>query len=445
MTTKAQGMPLGRAAIAGAARRVPHEAGRAGDSLLCTLLAVYLASLLVEGVIRYVLVMAGLPNVLYLRDAIPVVTLVVLFMRPLLSDDRIDLAIAVPTALLLFHAAYSAMVGVAFFSIAFGLKIFMFIPYGMAMWPLVRRRFERALTLASVMFAVAVSGVSLNFVVGQMPWEGLEYETAFGAVATTRMWWMGDAPRLPGFARTSFSAAMILGVTGLLALLRFRHALARLAIAVAAIVAITLTTSKGMLLAFPVAALWLVIQDRNPRMNGASLVGAVCAATLLLPLVIFYFDLAAGMSRSNFPSFLTSVWERFTDVWPLAFSRLPEGPHALLGAGLGSIGAPQMYGDAPHRFNPGDNFAVFMMVVFGLPGLFYYAFPALSLRKVAASETRTVHLAYVGILLLGYGYGMAANMVEESFFSMGFGLCCGAAVAAWLRPTAKAPKRGELR
>ena len=445
MNTKAQAMSLGRGATAGASRDLPREAGRAGDSLLCALLVVYLTSLLLEGVIRYVLAIAGMPNALYLRDAIPVATLVVLFMRPLLSGDRIELAIAVPAALLLFHAAYSAMVGVAFFSIAFGLKIFMFIPYGMAMWPLVRRRFDRALTVASIMFATAVAGVSINYIVGQMPWEGLQYETAFGAVSTTRMWWMGDAPRLPGFARTSFSAAMILGITGLLTLLRFRQPVARLIIAACAITAIALTTSKGMILAFPPAVLWLVIRERNPWMNGAGLLGAVCGATLLLPLIIVYFDLGLGMSRSSFPSLLVSVWERFTEMWPLAFGLLPEGPHALLGAGLGSIGTPQLYGDAPHRLNAGDNFAVFMIVVFGLPGLCYYAFPAFSLRKVASSDTGTVHGAYVGLLLLGYGYGMSANMVEESFFCVSFGLCCGAAAAAWLRPMAEHRTYGELR
>jgi hypothetical protein len=445
MNTKAQGMSLGRAATAGDSRDLPSEAGRAGDSLLCALLVVYLTSLLLEGVIRYVLAIAGVPNALYLRDAIPVATLVVLFMRPLLGEGRIDLAIAVPAALLLFHAAYSAMVGVAIFSIAFGLKIFMFIPYGMAMWPLIQKGFDRALTVASLMFAVAVAGVSVNFIVGEMPWEGLEYDTAFGAVSTTRMWWMGDAPRLPGFARTSFGAAMILGITGLLTLLRFRQPLAQLAIAACAMVAITLTTSKGMILAFPPAAIWVLMQQRNPRMNGAGLLGAVCGATFLLPLIIVYFDLGLGMSRSSFPSFLVSVWERFTDMWPLAFGLLPEGPNAVLGAGLGSIGTPQLFGDAPHRFNAGDNFAVFMIIVFGLPGLCYYAFPALSLRRVASSDTGTVHGAYVGLLVLVYGYGMSSNMVEDSFFSVSFGLCCGAAAAAWLRPMAKHRRWGELR
>jgi O-antigen ligase len=436
MNTRAQGAAF-RLPRAGAAASPAGSgaAGRTGDSLLCALFLVYLASLLLEGVLRYAVAMAGVPNALYVRDAIPVATLIILFLRPLLSEKRIDLAIAIPVAILAFHAAYSAMAGVAFFSIAFGLKIFMFIPYGMAMWPLVRRRLDAALTVAAILFAVSAAGVFANFFLQKMPWEGIEYETAFGAVSTTRMWWIVDGiSRLPGFARTSFDAAMALGITGVLAMVKFRRPLARLGIAICAIAAIVLTTSKGMVLAFPLAALWLAVHERKPRITGAGLVGAVCAATLTLPLLVVFFDLGSAMSPASFPALVVSVWDRFSTMWPLAFQLLPDGPQALLGGGLGSIGTPQLYGDAPHRLNAADNFSIFMLVNFGLPGLFYYAMPAFAVRAVAAAEKRTVHGAFVALLLLGYGYGMSISMVETSLFSMFFGLCCGVAISAWVRP-----------
>jgi hypothetical protein len=435
MNTKVQRAAFRMAEAGAAVPASSGEASRTGDSLLCALFVVYLASLLLEGVLRYALAMAGLPNALYLRDAIPVATLVILFLRPLLGEDRIDLALAIPAAILAFHAAYSAMAGVAFFSIAFGLKIFMFIPYGMAMWPLLRRRLDAAMNVAAIMFAVTAAGVFANFLLQKMPWEGIEYDTAFGAVSTTRMWWIVDGiSRLPGFTRTSFDAAMALGITGVLALVKFRRPLARLLIAICAMAAIVLTTSKGMVLAFPLAALWLAVQERKPGLTGAVLVGAVCAATLALPLLVVFFDLGSAMSPASFPALVVSVWERFSTMWPLAFELLPDGLQAVLGGGLGSIGTPQLYGDAPHRLNAADNFAIFMLVTFGLPGLFYYAMPAFAVRAVAAVEKQTVHRAFVALLLLGYGYGMSISMVETSLFSMFFGLCCGIALSAWARP-----------
>ncbi|AMO24383.1 hypothetical protein UC35_17985 [Ramlibacter tataouinensis] len=407
---------------------------------MCALLAVYLTTLLLEGVLRYVLAAAGVPNLLYLRDSIPVGSVLFLFLRSLLRDRRIDLVIAIPSALLACHAVYSAMVGVAIFAIAFGLKIYLFVIYGMAMWPLLRRRLAPMLAMGTAMFAITAAGVFANFLWGTMPWEGLEYETAFGMSSTTRTWWMAHGiARLPGFTRTSFNAAVILGITGLLTMLRYGHPLARLAIFATATTAIVLTTSKGMVLAFPLAALWLVVQDRRPAMDGHVLVGALCAATVVLPLVVVFWDIGSAMKASDFPVLIVSVWERFTSMWPLAFQLLPDGPQSWLGAGLGSIGTPLAFGNTPHQANSADNVAIYMMVSFGVAGLVYCAFPALSVRKVAACEPVALHRMYVAVLVIAYVYGVSTNMIEESFFSFFFGLCFGAAASAWLGEKERTP------
>jgi hypothetical protein len=415
------------------AARAPSEATSFADSLLCILLGAYLLSLALEGMLRYVLAVGGLPDALYFRDVIPTGTLVFIFLRSLLREGKVEVPIALSAAVLAFHAAYAAMMGVSFFAIAFGLKIFVFIPYGIAMWPLVRRRRDRGLTFMSIVFAVSVAGVFANFVVGKLPWEGLAYETAFGAVSTTRTWWIpGGISRLPGFTRTSFNAAMIIGITGVLALVRFRDTPMRLAIAAAALGAIVLTTSKGMILAFPVAACWLMLQAHRPAMRGYTLVAIFCAATIALPLLIVFGDVGSAMPSSHFPTQLVSVWDRFTMMWPRAFALLPEGPAGLLGAGLGSIGTPQLYGGASHQFNPADSLAVFMMINFGVPGLWYCAIPALAIRRVAAAESADTYRAYVAILLLAYAYGLSISMIEESFFSIFFGFCFGAVGSAYL-------------
>lgn len=412
-------------------RAVPADESRTADSLLCALLATYLVSLAFEGPLRYVLAVASLPDALYVRDAIPVASTLFLFTRPLIGQQRIELAIAVPSAILVFHAAYAAMLGVSWFSIAFSLKVFMFIPYGIAMWPLVRQRWRAALTFMSIVFAATLAGVLVNFIVGTLPWEGLEYRTAFGTVSTTRSWWIpGGISRLPGFTRTSFNAAMILGISGALAMLRFRRVPLQLLIAAAAFAGIVVTTSKGMVLAFPIAAAWLVLQSFHPT-RGHLLVGTLCALTLALPPLVVFGDFGAVLSADSFPPLLLSVWERFTMMWPDAFALLPQGPAALLGGGLGSIGTPQMFGDAPHLLNAADNFAVFMLVNFGLPGLIYYALPAIGLHRLALAERPEVARAGAALLLIAYGYGMSINMVEESFFCTVFGLCVGAVISAF--------------
>ena len=411
---------------------IGQAADRTGDAFLCLLLGVYLASLVFEGPLRYALARTGFPNALYLRDAIPAGTLAFLFLRSLIVDKAIEPRIAVPVALLVLHGALATLFGVSFFSILFGFKIFMFLPYGMAMWPLVRRRFETALTAASIIFAVTLAGVLLNFLLERLPWEGFEYESAFGTVTATRMWWIpGGISRLPGFTRTSFNAAMILGITGMLTMVKFRRFLPGAAVALMTIAALLATTSKGMILAFPVAALWL-LADRNGA-SGRMLVYVLCAVTLAFPFVIVLFDLGSSMPASAFPPLIVSAWERFTMMWPLAFDLLPDGPAAALGAGLGSIGTPQLYGAAPHRVNAADSLAVFMMVNFGLLGLLYYVAPALAQRRVAGTENAIVRRAYTGVLVIAYGYGISISMIEESFFAICLGLALGAMATTYLQ------------
>jgi hypothetical protein len=407
---------------------LPHATRRAGDTFLCVLLFVYLGSLAFEGPLRYALFTAGVPNALYVRDAIPVGTLAFLFLRSLFVDETLEPLIAIPIALLVFHGALAAMWGVALFSIFFGFKIFMFIPYGMAMWPLVRSRLDEALTAAAILFFITLSGVMLNFILQRMPWEGLEYDTAFGAVTATRLWWVPGMSRLPGFTRTSFNAAMILGTTGLLTMVKLQRPTYRWVVAVLAFVAIVATTSKGMVLAFPVAAGWLLFErgeTQHPK-TGRALVWLLFSLTLALPLLVVFYGLAST-SSSSLPPLLFSVSERFSLVWPEAFGLLSFGPQSVLGAGLGGIGTPQLFGHSPHRFNPGDNMAIYFIITFGVLGLAYYLVPALRTRHVAQAETPSAFRAYIALLLIAYGYGVSNNMVEESFFAIVFGICLGIA------------------
>jgi hypothetical protein len=82
---------------------------------------------------------------------------------------------------------------------------------------------------------------------------------------------------------------------------------------------------------------------------------------------------------------------------------------------------------------------MFMMINFGVLGLLYYAFPAFMVRKVAAAYPADVQRVYVSVLAIAYTYGLSISMIEESFFSIFFGLCFGAAASAWPHVTERKP------
>ena len=427
------------------ASRAERAAGGLADCVLRILLLLYLMSMVLEGPLRYGLSVAGLPNVLYLRDVVPVGSIAFLFARRLWTDRSVDLRIAIPLAVLLGHATLAVIAGVDLFPVLFGLKIFLFIPYGIAMWPLVQARFGAALAAAAFIYAITLAGVGANFLLERMPWEGLAYDTAFGPTSTTREWWMGAIRRLPGLARTSFNAAMILGITGLLTAIRFPSWPLRVALTAATLLGIIATTSKGMVLAYALAAAWLLIDPEARRpLASRVLVGALAALSIVMPTLIVLLDLGSSLKLGSLPDLLTSVWDRFATMWPAAFEILPEGPAAVLGAGLGSIGTPQEYGSKAHLANAADSLAIYMIVNFGLLGVLYFLLPAIALPSVQRLNDRRIQQAFTIMLLVAYGYGLSVNMLEDAFFSICIGMAVGSAWP-WRAQASLAPSRSATR
>jgi hypothetical protein len=406
-----------------------HPAREWSDRALCFLLCVYLATLVFEGPLRYGLLLVGAPNALYVRDLIALGTLGYLLARGVVVDRWLDPLLAWSAAIFGLHAAIALMRGLPTFQVLFGLKIFMSVAYGMAMWRLIQPRFESALTVAAVFYAITLCGIALNFFLGQLPWEGIEYQNAFTTVATTREWSSLGVARLPGFARASYCAAMILGITGALTMVWLEKRSGRAIVAVLTLLGIAATTTKGMLLAFAVvAAVLLVGAGRRGARSGRWMVAGMCAWSLLLPSSMILLDLSTGNTQRNLPDVLTSAWERFSFIWPEAVELLPNGLAAVLGSGVGGIGTPQLFGDAPQQYIPGDNFLLYTVVTFGLLGVLYYLLPATASSRVLEWQSDRVGESYTAVVLVAYGYGVATNMLEDSFFAISLGCCLGVAL-----------------
>ncbi|TFZ00202.1 hypothetical protein EZ216_13940 [Ramlibacter humi] len=185
-----------------------------------------------------------------------------------------------------------------------------------------------------------------------------------------------------------------------------------------------------MLLAFPLAAAWLLwpAGEGHSRI-GRWMVQGLCALGLALPLAAVMCDYAGGLSPDGWPAVLESAWERFSLIWPTAFDLLPPGVAGLLGGGLGAIGTPQMFGHYPHHFHPADSLAVYLLVDFGLAGALYYLLPALTLRVATAGLPEQVARVYAAVLVIAYGYGTSISMFEETFFATTLGIALGAAIS----------------
>jgi hypothetical protein len=158
------------------------------------------------------------------------------------------------------------------------------------------------------------------------------------------------------------------------------------------------------------------------------MVTAMCALSLVLPSLVLVLHFSTGITSRDLPALLTSAWDRFSFIWPQTLELLPNGVAAALGSGVGGIGTPQLFGDAPQQYLPADNLVIYTVVTFGLLGVLYYLVPAIASWRVLERESDRVGKSYMALVLIAYGYGFATNMVEDSFFAISFGCCLGVAL-----------------
>jgi hypothetical protein len=399
-----------------------HEAS---DSLLFWGFIGFLTTFVFEGPLRYGLAKSGFPNALYLRDAVAVIAIAFIFFRSLLTRGWIEPCIAFVLCILLFHFLLGLFFDLPLFQALFGFKVFVALVFGVAVCPILERRFSLLLGILAVFFLISVLGIFVNYIVQKMPWEGLNYETAFGMVAGTREWWIpGGIRRLPGLSRTSFDAAMIVGISGFTCMLLFKRVWLRLLIAAIALMAIILTTTKGMNQAFLIITLWMLFRNRPVFLPmGRLLVFTLLALAVALPSVVVFFDIGNAVMKQDVPFLLTSLWDRFSWMWPKAFDLMTEPENYILGNGLGSIGTPQSYGQDYRQLNAADNIFVFTFVIFGPLSLLYLCYPAW--RVLRSPDCGDITIWVIGFLIICYGYGLTTNMLEQPFFSALLGMVFG--------------------
>ncbi|HEY4069418.1 MAG TPA: hypothetical protein VGM74_21100 [Burkholderiaceae bacterium] len=413
----------------------------AGGRAVLWIFLFWQSTIVVEGPLRGALVELGQPNLLYARDLLVAGSVALALLTPAFSRAKFPAGLVLMGWLLVVHSCLGLMLSGTLFQRLFGVKIFMPLLFGVVVFPAIQRNMGLFTKAMAAFFAVTVVGVFANEFVGQWPWEGLSYATAFGTVDATREWWMaGGARRLPGFARASFDAAMIIGLTGVVLLTRVRSFWLKALIAGAGFTAIVMTTSKGMVLAFAIASPWLTLGKRSDGSLriGKSLALSLLLVTCLVPTV--FMVVSVREDASGVPEILTSLWDRFSWMWPNAYSLVPNYFGALSGVGPGGIGGALDYPQALGVPNAGDSIFVYFYVTFGLAGIVYLAFPLVALLQKTKGELEG-SFAWIGLLIIAYGYGLSINMVEQAFFTSIFGLVFGAAFAALQpRPSAAADR-----
>lgn len=370
-----------------------------------------------EGPLRFILASLELGNLIYLRDLVAI-SVILMGVYSLVVDRRSIMSpLVIGIYLLLLYGFASILFAeTSVFSVLFGMKIFMVVLFGIAVADTLKGRVSTLRKWLYFFGIATVLGLLLNRILGRLPWEGIEYSTAFGTVNTTKEWWSAGERRNSGFARASYDAAMILGLVAALTLpVINKRRIILLGLLYSC--AVYLTTSKGMLLAMIILIVWLVAVPTQSR----AIIGRLLVVTLLIPMIVlplasclYTFDLGLV---DRVPQVFSSFAERIVSMWPRSCAILDQPYSMLFGSGLGSIGVPQQYTYQSHAMSSADNLFIYLYVIGGVPmgfSLIYLVIKILKTNNLQVFEQG----ATTACLLVMLIYGLTTNMVEQVFFSL---------------------------
>jgi hypothetical protein len=386
---------------------------------------------LFEGPARYVLMLAHVPTLIYLRD-VAALALVAFAVSSWLGGERRLFPLVVAVYVLFLHLLCGALTLPSVIQPLLGLKVFFTFLFGMAASGAIAERAQVLPKLALAAFIATVCGVALDAVI-DFPWAGEAYESAIATVQVSREWSSGGIPRLAGFARASFDAATIVLVLIVPLLAGRWNVLFRAILWATAFVTIWLTTSKGALLALAALAVWAVLESHvSFKRLVLPWIAAFASICLALPIAATQFGF--GVRRSDVAGWLSSFVERIDFMWPDAINTWLTHGNVVTGRGLGGIGFAQVSGEW-WRYNAADNLMIYLLVSFGLFAILYAGDFLWSLRRTFAADPSLDFLARCvrGWALVVFSYGCTSNMVEQPLMNMVIGLCFGAVTMVFVK------------
>lgn len=406
-----------------------HKNSEATHSSLDLLLFIgfvfYLLSLVFEGPLRYVLVLAHAQTFLYLRDAIAVASIIIFLFKGITNSKPITEPCTIAIYLLIVHFFTAIWLGNTIFSILYSSKLFLTALYGLSIATQVHTYRTFLPKFFVFLFIGTVVGIIANYFIGALPWEGERFESAFGAVKTTKVWWSGGERRLSGFARASYSAALIVGVVGGFMLGHYKSTIIKVAILVFGTAAIYLSTSKGMIIAFGLAWMWATLTPQQAtKKQGSKILPLLAVFCILIPIL-------ASLSGANpndirtVPSFLSSFWDRISVTWPATFGFLKDDFGWLIGKGLGGAGTAVLMGNNYNNFTPIDNYFWYLYSVFGVVAFIYFIAP-IKRTIIGARKFSAFNREFICILIAMITYGITTALFEDAFFGIIYGV-----LSAW--------------
>ncbi|MBV9250260.1 MAG: hypothetical protein JO227_13575 [Acetobacteraceae bacterium] len=391
--------------------------------LICSIS--YVAIYSAEGPFRYLLNLFGADSMIFARDLLILLPLMLLFVSQSFRG-RVHPAYWVFLAVVGVHGSISYLNFHTMLPAVYGAKFLMPLLFGFIAATSLTDMRGRPFAVFCIIWLVTVTALAVDKIDGEhlFPWIGMKATIGDLKVEISQNWDITSGPdrRVAGFTRSSIDAAMLLPMLALTIAPRYRF-FVRLFVVTASEWALYLTTQKGAAIAFGVIGFVLCL----PRKSWYRCLNGLCLAFAVLAVLLPLLSQGLLVSTEGGTFSLASLGMRVELTWPDAFRWIANNNVFPFGAGLGGIGGAQRQ-YAADSLNPADNIFVFLYGNFGLLGVFYLIWAACAgLRIPSGLQSRSI--VSLCLLAQNIGYGAVLSMMEGQVSMLFTGAAMG---SLWL-------------
>lgn len=374
------------------------------------------------GLIRWVLDMIGAAALAY----IPNLMMLCCIGFILFYELRFQL-IGVGSIFFLCLLALSIIVG--FYNIGnikqviFGLWVLTPFLFGLACAPAITTNFNNQHIILLLLMLIAGGGVVVHSLV-ELPWVGLSYTVGGVELEGAREWQTtGGSQRLSGFARSSFDVAGQVILLASLLSLHLKSGWLRVLLWCLCTYAISLSTSKGILLAL----LMTIIASEaliRAKLLWIQLIFLAGIFWLFLPPILGWaFDWSEAARTDIDNPLYGSFIDRMNDMWPRALELITLHGQLILGRGLGGIGVPVSIYE-PLLANAGDNVFVYCLVILGFISIPLFFIGFIMVFKMGNHFYRHEVKDVIVLAVIINWYGGVSNILEHAVLGFAMGIVC---------------------
>jgi hypothetical protein len=391
------------------------------QSVLSFAISIYLTVYTFESAIRYGFHLLGADELIFLRDALLIVPLVVIFIQQFLGR-RLHPAFIMFIFIILLHGLVMMLNLGSFIAVVYGTKMLMTVLAGAVGGQLLFRPNRPMLMLVVLLWSVSWVGVVLDKYYVEFPWAAMETTIGDLQVDISRDWQMeGESKRAGGFTRSSINVATLEPLLALILLFNLRSLPLRIAVAVLTIPALVWTTQKGAIVAYLLTLGFIAMSPKKPIAMLRIGFWLMLTLAVALPVIMPGYTMPSVQSEVVSAS---SFYQRVEEMWPQAWRWIDHHDAFPFGVGLGGIGGAQrLY--ANDELNAADNIFILMYAYFGMMSVVYLGgIAAIAMRIRNDSATMAAHAMATLVFLLGYG--CVISLLEDQIASLflGASLAC---------------------